>query len=69
MAASVCAAALITSLGVGLWLSALNVKYRDIRYVVPFLLQFWMYATPIAYPSSLLKEPWRTVFGLNPMVG
>ena len=61
--------AFVTSLGVGLWLSALNVKYRDIRYVVPFLVQFWMYATPIAYPSSLLKEPWRTVFGVNPMVG
>jgi len=61
--------AFVTSLGVGLWLSALNVKYRDVRYVVPFLVQFWMYATPIAYPSSLLKEPWHTIFGLNPMVG
>lgn len=61
--------ALITSLGVGLWLSALNVQYRDVRYVVPFITQFWMLATPIAYPSSLLKEPWRTVFGLNPMAG
>jgi lipopolysaccharide transport system permease protein len=61
--------ALVTSLGVGLWLSALNVEYRDVRYVVPFLTQFWMYATPIAYPSSLLPEPWRTVYGINPMVG
>jgi lipopolysaccharide transport system permease protein len=61
--------AVITSLGVGLWLSALNVQYRDIRYVVPFLTQFWMFATPIVYPSSLLSEPWRTVYGLNPMVG
>lgn len=61
--------ALVTSLGVGLWLSALNVEYRDVRYVIPFLTQFWMYATPIAYPSSLLSEPWRTVYGLNPMVG
>jgi lipopolysaccharide transport system permease protein len=61
--------ALTTSLGVGLWLSALNVKYRDVRYVVPFLTQFWMFATPIAYPSSLLSEPWRTLYGLNPMVG
>ncbi len=61
--------ALITSLGVGLWLSALNVEYRDIRYVVPFLTQLWLFATPIAYPSSLLDEPWRTVYGLNPMVG
>jgi lipopolysaccharide transport system permease protein len=61
--------ALLTSLGVGLWLSALNVKFRDVRYVVPFLTQFWLFATPIAYPSSLLGEPWRTVYGLNPMVG
>jgi lipopolysaccharide transport system permease protein len=61
--------ALVTSLGVGLWLSALNVRYRDIRYAVPFLVQFWMFATPVAYPSSLLSEPWRTVYGLNPMVG
>jgi lipopolysaccharide transport system permease protein len=61
--------ALCTALGAGLWLAALNVEYRDIRYVVPFLVQFWMFATPIAYPSSLLHEPWRTVFGLNPMVG
>jgi lipopolysaccharide transport system permease protein len=61
--------ALVTSLGVGLWLSALNVRYRDVRYVVPFITQFWMFATPIAYPSSLLSEPWRTVYGLNPMVG
>jgi lipopolysaccharide transport system permease protein len=60
---------LITSLGVGLWLSALNVEYRDVRFTIPFLTQFWMFATPIAYPSSLLNEPWRTVYGLNPMVG
>jgi lipopolysaccharide transport system permease protein len=61
--------ALVTSLGVGLWLSALTVEYRDVRYVVPFLIQFWLFATPIAYPSSLLSEPWRTFYGLNPMVG
>jgi lipopolysaccharide transport system permease protein len=61
--------ALATALGVGLWLSALNVEYRDVRYVVPFLVQFWMFATPIAYPSSLLPEPWRTLYGLNPMAG
>ena len=61
--------AFITALGVGLWLSALNVQYRDVRYVVPFLTQFWLFATPIAYPSSLLSEPWRTIYGLNPMVG
>jgi homopolymeric O-antigen transport system permease protein len=61
--------ALVTSLGVGLWLSALNVRFRDIRYIVPFLVQFWMFSSPIAYPSSLLSEPWRTLYGLNPMVG
>jgi lipopolysaccharide transport system permease protein len=61
--------ALATSLGVGLWLSALNVEFRDVRHVVPFVTQFWLFATPIAYPSSLLSEPWRTVYGLNPMVG
>lgn len=61
--------ALITALGIGLWLSALNVQYRDVRYVIPFLTQFWMFATPVVYPSSLLDEPWRTLYGLNPMVG
>lgn len=61
--------ALITSLGVGLWFSALNVEYRDIGYVVPFLVQIWLFATPVAYASSLLTEPWRTLYGLNPMVG
>jgi lipopolysaccharide transport system permease protein len=61
--------ALVTSLGVGLWFTALNVDYRDVRYVVPFITQFWLFATPIAYPSSLLSQPWRTVYGLNPMVG
>ena len=61
--------ALITAVGVGLWLSALNVEYRDVRYVVPFLTQFWMFATPIAYPSTLLHGTWRTLYGLNPMVG
>lgn len=61
--------ALITALGVGLWLSALNVQFRDVRYVVPFIVQFWMLATPIAYPSSIVPEPWRTWYGLNPMSG
>lgn len=61
--------AIATALAVGIWLSALNVKYRDVRFVVPFLTQFWMFATPVAYPSSMLHEPWRTIFGLNPMVG
>ena len=60
---------LVTALAVALWLSALNVHYRDVRFVVPFLLQIWLFATPIAYPSSLLAEPWRTLYGLNPMVG
>jgi lipopolysaccharide transport system permease protein len=60
---------LATSLGVGLWLAALNVRYRDVRYTVPFIVQFWLFATPIAYPSSLLSEPWRTLYGLNPMAG
>jgi lipopolysaccharide transport system permease protein len=61
--------AIITSLGVGLWLSALNVKYADVRHAVPFLVQFWMFATPIVYPSSLLDARWQTVYALNPMVG
>ncbi|MDZ4796665.1 MAG: ABC transporter permease [Bryobacteraceae bacterium] len=61
--------AVTTSLGVGLWISALNVKFRDFRYIVPFLTQFWMFATPVAYSSNLLSEPWKTVYGINPMAG
>lgn len=61
--------AMVTSLGVGLWLSALNVKYRDVQHVLPLLVQLWLFASPLAYPSSLLQEPWRTIYGLNPMVG
>ena len=61
--------ALVTALGVGLWLSALNVQFRDVRYVVPFITQFWMFATPVAYPSSLLHGHWKVVYALNPMVG
>lgn len=61
--------ALVTALGVGLWLSALNIQFRDVRYTVPFITQFWMFATPVVYPSSLLNEPWRTIYGFNPMVG
>ena len=61
--------ALVTSLGVSLWLSAMNVQFRDVHYIIPFLTQFWLFATPIAYPSSLLSEPWRTLYGINPMVG
>src|SRR5919198_2660553 len=61
--------AVVTALAVALWLSALNVEYRDVRYALPFLVQFWLFATPIAYPSSLIGEPWRTVLGLNPLAG
>jgi lipopolysaccharide transport system permease protein len=61
--------ALTSALAIGLWLSALNVKYRDIRYVIPFLTQFWMYATPIAYSSSLIPEKWHWLYSLNPMTG
>jgi lipopolysaccharide transport system permease protein len=61
--------ALVSALGVGLWLSALNVRYRDVRHALPILVQAWLFITPIAYPSSLLDEPWRTVYGLNPMAG
>lgn len=61
--------AVVTALGVGLWLSALNAIYRDVRYVVPFLVQFWMFASPVAYPSSLVPQKWRWLYGLNPMAG
>jgi len=61
--------ALLTAFGVGLWLSALNVQYRDVRYALPFLIQFWLFASPIAYPASLVPERWRALYGLNPMAG
>jgi len=61
--------AFVTALGVGLWLSALNAQFRDVQHTLGFLTQLWMYSTPIAYPSTLLGEPWRTVYGLNPMAG
>ena len=61
--------ALVTAAGVSLWLSALNVLYRDINYVLPFLTQFWMYITPIAYPSSMVPEKWRLLYAVNPMTG
>jgi len=61
--------ALATALAVGLWLSALNVQFRDVRYTIPFLTQFWMFATPVAYPSSLVPARWRPLLGLNPMAG
>jgi lipopolysaccharide transport system permease protein len=61
--------ALVTALGVGLWLATLNVRYRDIRHTVPFLSQLWLLATPVAYPSSIVPERWRMLLGLNPMAG
>jgi lipopolysaccharide transport system permease protein len=61
--------ATVAVLGVGSWLAALNVVYRDVRHAVPFLVQVWLIATPVAYPSSLLAEPWRSLYALNPMVG
>ena len=61
--------AVTTALAVGLWLSALNVQYRDVRYTIPFITQFWFFLSPVVYPSSLVPEPWRFVYGLNPMAG
>ena len=62
--------AFITSLGVGMWLSAMNVQFRDVQYIIPFITQFWMFVTPIAYPSSLIKNDLlRTIYGINPMAG
>ncbi|MFN2514337.1 MAG: ABC transporter permease, partial [Pyrinomonadaceae bacterium] len=61
--------AVMTALGVGLWLSALNVQYRDVRYTIGFLIQFWLFATPVAYSSSIVPEGWRPFYGLNPMAG
>jgi len=60
---------LATAVGAGLWLSALNVQYRDVRHTLPFLSQVWLFATPVAYPASLVPGAWRTVYGLNPMAG
>jgi lipopolysaccharide transport system permease protein len=61
--------AILTALGVGLWMSALNALYRDVRYVMPFVVQFWMFVSPVAYPSSMVPERWRWLYGLNPMAG
>lgn len=61
--------AFVTALGAGIWFAALSVRYRDVRYVVPFLVQFWLFATPIAYPSSLLPAQWRVLYAVNPMSG
>ncbi|MEI6293953.1 MAG: ABC transporter permease [Methanomicrobiales archaeon] len=61
--------AILTSLAVGLWLSALNVKYRDFQYTIPFLIQLWLFASPVVYPASMLPQSWQYVYALNPMVG
>jgi homopolymeric O-antigen transport system permease protein len=61
--------AAVTALAVALWLSALNVRYRDVRYTLPFIVQIWLFASPVVYPSSLVPEPWRLLYGLNPMAG
>jgi homopolymeric O-antigen transport system permease protein len=61
--------ALMTGLAVVLWLSPLNVRYRDVSHTIPFLIQFWLYASPVAYPVSLVPEKWRVLYSLNPMVG
>lgn len=61
--------ALITALGVGLWFAAMNVRFRDVKYVVPFLSQVWLFTTPVVYPSSMLPESWRAIYAINPMVG
>lgn len=59
----------LTALAIGLWLAALNVRYRDVGYVIPFLMQMWMFASPVAYPVSVVPEKWRLLYGLNPMTG
>src|SRR5581483_716092 len=61
--------AFVAALGVGLWLSALNVRYRDVSYIIPFLIQVWLYASPVAYSSTLIPTQWRWLYGLNPLVG
>jgi lipopolysaccharide transport system permease protein len=61
--------ALITALGVGLWISALNVQYRDFRYVIVFLIQLWLFASPVTYSASVVPQTIRPIYGINPMVG
>ena len=63
------ALATLTALGVGLWLSALNALYRDVRYATPFLIQLWLFASPVAYPASMVPERWQWLYWLNPMTG
>lgn len=60
---------IVSATGISLWLSALNVRFRDVRYIVPFLIQVWMFASPVVYPATLIPEPWRTLYGINPMTG
>ena len=60
---------IVTALGVALWLSAINVKYRDVNYALPFLTQFWLFITPVAYSASVISEKWQLVYSLNPMAG
>ncbi len=60
---------MITALGVGFWLSAINARYRDVRHATPFLIQLWLFATPVVYPSNLIEGYWQVVYALNPMVG
>jgi len=59
----------MTALAIGLWLSALNVKYRDVNYAIPFLIQVWLFLTPVAYPTTVIPERWQLLYSLNPMVG
>jgi lipopolysaccharide transport system permease protein len=61
--------AFMTALACGIWLSAVNVKYRDVAYAIPFLTQFWLFVTPVAYPSTIIPERWRLLYSLNPMAG
>ena len=61
--------AVATALAAGLWLSALNVKYRDVRHTIPFIAQVWLFVTPVAYPSSLVPDRWQALYGINPMAG
>jgi lipopolysaccharide transport system permease protein len=63
------ALAVLTALAASLWLSSLNVRYRDIRYTLPFLAQLWLFCTPVAYPTSIVPDAWRPLYALNPMVG
>ena len=61
--------AVATSLGMGLWFSALNVQYRDVQYIMPFLIQLWLFASPVAYPSTIVPDQYNWIYGLNPMAG